>query len=95
MLPQECASLADQLIQGQVKRAEEAEEMIEMRKQVSLMKRRISEMDQLGAVANDDRNCVEETPTDQPTQDVEVCVCALYNVCVCVCLHVNCVWYNI
>ena len=78
--------MADQLIQGQVRRAEEAEEMIEMRKQVALMKRKISEMDQLGAVANEDRNCVEQTPTDPPTQDVEVCVC----VCVCVCVLATC-----
>lgn len=71
---QECVSLADQLIQGQVKRAQEAEEMIELRKQLSLMKRKVSELDQLGAVTNSDRNDVEESPTDPNTEDTSAVV---------------------
>ena len=38
--------------------------MIEMRKQLSMMKRRVSEMDQLGATVNSERNDDEETPSD-------------------------------
>ena len=49
--------------------------MIEMRKQVSMMKRRISEIDQLGAVTNNDRNNAEETPVEPVAEDGEVASC--------------------
>ena len=49
--------------------------MIEMRKQLSLMKRRISEIDQQEAVSNNDRSNVEETPEEPIAEDTEVFSC--------------------
>lgn len=70
---QECASLADRLIQGQVTRAQEAEEMFVVRKELSQMRRRISELelqqpDGFNPVSPD-TPVIEEEPTLEAKQD--------------------------
>jgi len=45
-LEKECASLADRLIQGQVTRAQEAEEMFIVKKELSRLKRKVSAIEE-------------------------------------------------
>ena len=51
---QECASLADRLIQGQVTRAQEAEEMFVIKKELAKMKRKFSMVEETESVEKED-----------------------------------------
>ena len=44
--PQECSSLADKLIQGQVSRAQEAEEMFILKKELAKTRRKMAELEE-------------------------------------------------
>lgn len=64
---QECESLAQQLISGRIERAQEAEDVMLLRRELAIARKKLEEQDRLGSMVSHDGGakspCLKERPS--------------------------------